>query len=132
MSWTFDISNEELAVILEAGFIYRDAGRYDHARDIFQGVRALAPGSEVPEVGLGTLAFQQGEFGQAARHYHRALERNPQSAWAHAHLGELALFSKDKEKARDHLRTALELDPAGEFGRMARDLLRLAETVTFR
>ncbi len=132
MAWTFDVSQEELAVMLEAAFIYRDAGKYDHARDIFLGVRALEPGWDVPEVGLGTVAFQQGEFAQAARHYRRALDRNPQSAWAYAHLGELALFSKDKDQARGHLNKALELDPAGEFGAMARDLLKMTETVTFR
>lgn len=132
MAWNIDVSGEELEVILEAGFIYRDAGHYAHARDIFQGVRALLPGSEVPEVGLGTVAFQEGEFATAAKHYRRALERNPQSAWAHAHLGELALFSKDKDTAREHLRTACDLDPSGEYGRMARDLLKLVETVSFR
>ena len=131
MAWTLDASHEELEVILEAGFIYRDAGNYDHARDIFQGVRALAPSSEVPEVGLGTVAFQQGEFATAKKHYGRALQRNPNSAWAHAHLGELALFEKDKDSARAHLRLACELDPGGEYGNMARDLLKLVETVTF-
>jgi tetratricopeptide (TPR) repeat protein len=117
---------------MEAGFICRDAGRYQHARDIFLGVRALRPGSEIPEVGLGTVAFQQGDFPQAARHYKRAIERNPQSAWAHAHHGELALFAKNKQQAREHLQRALELDPTGEYGAMARDLLKLTETVQFR
>ena len=131
MAWTLEPSAEELEVILEAGFIYRDAGNYDHARDIFQGVRAMVPASEVPEVGLGTVAFQQGEFSTANKHYRRALARNPQSAWAHAHLGELALFEKDKDTARAHLRTACDLDPSGAFGNMARDLLKLVETVTF-
>jgi tetratricopeptide (TPR) repeat protein len=132
MAWTMEASSEELEVILEAGFIYRDAGNYDHARDIFVGIRAMVPASEVPEVGLGTVAFQQGEFAAAAKHYKRAIERNPQSAWAHAHLGELALFQKDKETARIHLKTACDLDPSGAFGAMARDLLKLAESVTFR
>ena len=131
MAWTLETTPEELEVILTAGFIYRDAGNYNHARDIFQGVRALVPSSEVPEVGLGTVAFQQGEFSMAKKHYRRALQRNPNSAWAHAHLGELALFEKDKDSARAHLRVACELDPAGDFGNMARDLLKLVETVTF-
>ena len=47
--------------------LYRDAGCLDHARDIFQGVRSLAPSSEIPEVGLGTVAFQRGRFEEARK-----------------------------------------------------------------
>src|SRR5262245_38758272 len=103
MIWTVNPSNEELAFLMEAGFLYRDLQKYEEARDVFKGVRALAPKSEVPEVALGTVAFQEGDFDCAGKHYRRALELNPRSAWAYAHLGELALFQVNKEQARRYL-----------------------------
>lgn len=131
MNWTIDPPVEELEVLLEAGILYRDAGCFDHARDIFQGARSLAPSSEVPEVGLGTVAFQRGRFEEARKHYQRALQRNPESAWAHAHLGEVELFLMNKEQARVHLMTAQRLDPGGPFSHMAQDLMVLVDVVQF-
>ena len=69
---------------------------------------------------LGTVEFQQGHFDAAEAHYRKALEMNPRSAFAYAHLGEASLFRKDKETALKHLKTALKLDPLGDFGKMAR------------
>jgi tetratricopeptide (TPR) repeat protein len=117
---------------MEAGFLYRDLRQHEEARDVFKGVRALLPKSEVPEVALGTVAFQQGDFETAGRHYRRALELNPRCAWAYAHLGELALFQMDKEQARSHFKTAIELDPRGDYGKLARSLLEVAEAVAFK
>src|SRR5689334_14734666 len=113
MAWRTNPSNEELAFVMEAGFLYRDLQKYQEACDIFKGIRALLPNNEVPEVALGTVAFQQGNFESAERHYRRALELNPRSAWAYAHLGELALFQVNKEQARAFLNTAVGLDPRG-------------------
>jgi len=132
MSWNITPSSEEIALLMEAGFIYRDARRFPQARDVFAGVRALVPQSEVPEVALGTVSFQQGDFEGAARHYRRALEINPRSAWAYAHLGEACLFQADKDGARRHLKKAVEIDSRGEFGKMARSLLEMAEAVRFQ
>lgn len=131
MNWTLDLRPEEIEVLLEAGILYRDAGCLDHARDIFQGVRSLAPSSEIPEVGLGTVAFQRGRFEEAKKHYVRALQRNPDSAWAHAHLGEVELFMMNKEEARVHLVAAQRLDPGGPFSHMAQDLVALVDVVQF-
>lgn len=132
MTWTISPSQEELAFLMEAGFLYRDLQKNEEARDIFKGVRALAPKSEVPEVALGTVAFQEGNFEAAGKHYRRALELNPRSAWAYAHLGEAVLFQIDKERARAYLKIAIDLDPRGDYGKLARALLEFADVVTFK
>jgi tetratricopeptide (TPR) repeat protein len=132
MGWSIHISKEELVFVMEAGMLYRDLRRFDDARDIFNGVRILAPMSEVPEVALGTVAFQDGDFERAGMHYRRALKLNPGSAWAYAHLGELALFEMDNERARTHLNTAIDLDPRGDHGKLARALLDFADVVNFK
>lgn len=132
MAWTIHPSNDEIALIMEAGFLYRDLRQYEEAREIFRGVRALVPKSEVSEVALGLVAFEQRDFAAAAQHYRRALELNPQSAWTYAHLGELALFQMNKAQARGYLNTAAELDPRGVHGKLARALMQFADEVTFQ
>jgi tetratricopeptide (TPR) repeat protein len=132
MAWRVNASNEELAFLMETGFLYRDLRKYEEARAVFNGVRALLPKSEVPEVALGSVAFQQGDFAGAGRHYRRALALNRRSAWIYAHLGELALFEMDKEQARICLKTAIDLDPRGSYGKLARALLDFADVVTFK
>ena len=132
MAWDIVASKDEMALMMEAGFIYRDAGKFEEAREIFRGMRALAPKSEVPEVALGTVSFQAREFDDAVAHYQEALKLNPRSAYAYAHLGEAELFRMDKKTARDYLKKALELDPKGEFGKMARALTSLADQVHYK
>jgi len=61
----------------------------------------------------------------------KPLELNSRSALAYAHLGEACLFRKDKEAARGHFKSAIGLDPLGEFGKMARRLMEMADRVTF-
>jgi tetratricopeptide (TPR) repeat protein len=129
--WSVAPSNEELAFLVEAGIIYRDARNFQAARDVFTGVKALYPRHDFPEVFLGTVEFQQGKFADAEVHYRKALELNPRSAFAFAHLGEACLFRKEKDAARDHFKTAMTLDPLGEFGKLARRLMEMADHVTF-
>ena len=129
--WTIAPSGEELAFLLEAGIIYREAKNFQAARDVFTGVRNLVPRHELPEILLGTVDFQEGNFDGAEVHYRKALELNPRSAYAYAHLGEAFLFRKDKDTARTHLKTAISLDPLGEFGKLARRLMEMADRVTF-
>lgn len=131
MKWAIVPSQDELAFLLEAGVIYRDAKNFQAATDVFEGVKALLPQNEVPEIFLGTVEFQQGNFDAAVDHYEKALAVNPRSAFAHAHYGEACLFRKDKEAARIHLKSAIALDPLGESGKMARRLMELTDQVTF-
>ena len=132
MAWSVNPSTDIVTFLMEAGFLYGDMQKHQEARDVFKGVRAILPNSEVPEVALGMVAFQLGDFECAARHYRRALELNPRSAWAYAHLGELALFQTNREQARAHLKTAIDIDPRGDYGRLARALLDFVDVVRFQ
>ena len=129
--WTVHPSSEEAAFLLEAAIIYREARNFDAARDILTGVTALFPKHDVPEVILGTVEFQAGNLDAAETHYLKALELNPRSAFAYAHLGEVCLFRKEKEDARKHLKNSVALDPLGEYGKMARKLMELTDKVNF-
>jgi tetratricopeptide (TPR) repeat protein len=128
MAWTISPSKEEIALLMEAGFICRDSKKFQEARDLFAGVRALLPKNETADVALGTVFFHQSDFDGAITQYERALEKNPRSAYAYAHMGEAYLFKLEKEKARSCLQKAIELDARGNSGSMARHLLTLAES----
>jgi len=132
MAWNVNASNEEIGVLMEAAVIYRDSQKFTEAREVLEGVRALLPKSDAVQVALGVVCFQQGDFAAAARHYHLALELNPQSAYAYAHLGELDLFQKDKPKAVEHLKQAVKLDPQGTSGKLARSLLQFADVIKYK
>jgi tetratricopeptide (TPR) repeat protein len=130
MPWNVTPSQDEIAFLMEAGLIYRDSGRPADAKVVFQGVRALAPSSDVPEIALGTLAFVAGDFETAIGHYKNAIQLNAKSGLAHAHLGEAYLFREDFENARMHLNRAMELDPRRESaGKFAKGVLDVLEHV---
>jgi tetratricopeptide (TPR) repeat protein len=122
VAWTVQAAHEQLAFLMEAGLIYRDAKRFREAEQVFAGVRALAPKSEVGEVALGSVRFAEGKLDQAIRHYQNALKLNERSAFAHAHLGEAYVFANDPVSARKHLEAAIKIDPRGESGEHARSL----------
>jgi tetratricopeptide (TPR) repeat protein len=129
MTWTVSPSKEEITLLMEAGFIWRNAKKFAEAREIFEGVRALLPQNDVPEVALGTVFFYQADFDTAITHYEKALAKNPRSAFAYAHLGEAYLFKLQKETALTHLQKAIELDGRGKSGAMARHLIALSEHI---
>ncbi len=118
-------SQDEIDFLMEAGFIYRDAGKYQEARDIFRGVMALRPNSEIPQIAIGTTLFVEGKLDEAIEAYRAALEKHPESAYAYAHLGEALFMKKEFDSARENLTRAIELDPDGPFGQMARSILEV-------
>lgn len=119
------VTQDEVIFLMEAGLIYRDAGKYQEAREVFRGVMALYPNSDIPYVAYGTTLFAEGNYEEAISNYQTALVKNPESAYAYAHLGEAFFMKKDFEAARDNLLRAVELDEEGPNGDMARSILEV-------
>jgi Tfp pilus assembly protein PilF len=132
MAWVIKASAEELTLIMEAGLIYRYAGKFLQAREVFEGVRALRPQSELPHIALGTVGFEEGRFEDAIRRYKKAITMNPRSAYAHAQFGEAQLFQGDKESARASLEQAIDLDPKSENATLARAMLAMVDRVELK
>lgn len=121
------VSKQEVVVLLEAGYVLMDMGKWDEAREVFAGAAALLPKSEVPQLALGTLEFAQGRHDKALQAYRKAQSLNPKSALPRAHAGEALLFlGKENEAARE-LKAALDLEPDGDGGRLAQALLEAKE-----
>lgn len=127
MAWNINPTSDEIQILGEAGLVLREAGMLAEAREIFVGMQALLPRNEVPEILIGTTRFQERQFDTAIAHYRKAIAVNPNSAFAYAQLAEAQFFNNASSEARVSLRKAVELDPSGDFGVLARQLTALLE-----
>lgn len=121
------LSKDEMLVMLEAGYVLMDMGRFDHAREVFAGAAALLPRSEVPRLALGTLEFAQGRHDKALQEYRKAQGLAPKSGLPRAHAGEALLFLYKPAEAERELKAAIEVEPDGDGARLAQALLEAKE-----
>ena len=79
------MENDDLIVMMEAGYLYLAMQKYQEAKEVFEGANIMMPDSEVPLVSLGSVYFAQEKFDQAIRCYQKALKVNPESPFAKAY-----------------------------------------------
>lgn len=125
-----DLTDDELRVILEAGFVLREAGRLDDAESIFRGVAALLPQSDVPRVALSSIELRRGRFDAARAVCEEALSLQPTSLYARVHHAEALLFQQKRREAEAELREVIVVDPASPHSRTARALLDAADMIS--
>lgn len=123
------VDAEQLRVMLETGYILREAARFDEAEAVFRGVMELMPDSEVPRVGLGTVYLQRGDFAEAEAICGQAFKDYPNSDYARVHYGEALLFGQQREKAETELLEVIRKNPDSPHGRTAQSLLDAADIV---
>lgn len=123
------ISDEELRVMLETGYILREAARFDEAEAIFRGAMELMPDSEVPQVGLGTVFLQKGDFAAAQNVCREALQNKPSSSYARLHYAEALLFGRQRERAEIELQKVIEAAPDSPHSQTAQALLDAADLI---
>ena len=122
-------SDEELRVILESGFVLREAGRLDDADAVFRGALELLPDSDVPRVALGTVELQRGRFAEAQALCEEALRLRPESLYARVHRAESLLFQRRRDEAEEELREIAASEPDSPHARTARALLEAADLI---
>lgn len=113
----------EVALLLECGYLYMEMQKTREAEEIFNGVAALVPQSEIPIICLGNLFFSQGRFDRALKFQRDALKKNPESALAQAHAGEALLFLNKRADGKAALEKAVGMDPEGDAATFANSLL---------
>jgi tetratricopeptide (TPR) repeat protein len=126
-----ELPQPEAALLLEAGYLYMEMGKPREAEEVFSGVAALLPHSEIPLVALGNLEFSQGHFQRALKHHQDALKLKPDSALACAHVGEALIWLKKVDEGVSSLKKALELDPTGGPAAFATALLEAHQQGAF-
>ncbi len=124
------VSSEELRVMLETGYILREAAKFNEAEAIFRGVMEFLPDSDVPQVGLGTVFLQRGDFESAEEICEKALETNPESLYARVHHAEALLFSRRREEAESKLREIIDENPDSPHSQTAQALLDAADVIS--
>ncbi|MFL5350597.1 MAG: tetratricopeptide repeat protein [Hyalangium sp.] len=117
------VAKQQAMILLEAGYIWLDMGKFDKAKDVFTGAAALMPKSEVPQLALGALEFAQGRHDKALQAYRAAQRLAPHSALPRAHAGEALLFLGKVPEAMKELKAAMDLEPEGDAARLAKALV---------
>jgi len=123
LSALIDVPQQEVALVLETGYLYMEMGMLKEAEDVFSGVSGLLPTSDVPRVALGNLFFAQGKFQRALKFHREALKSRPESQLAKAHVGEALMFLKKTDEAKKTLKDAIGMDENSSAASFARALL---------
>ncbi len=118
-----DIDRKHLVVMMEAGYVYLGMQKYKEAYNVFEGVAALAPDSDIPLVALGGVDFCVGKFANAIKWYKKALKMDPTSIFAKVYIGEALFFLGKREEAVATLEEVGREDSKGGAGEFARALL---------
>ena len=117
VSGLVDVPQSEVALLLESGHLLMEMKKFKEAEEVFLGVAALVPHSEVPLVCMGNLAFSLGQNDRALRFHNEAITRAPDSALAIAHKGEVLLFLKKTDEAKAALEQAEEAEAGAKTGK---------------
>ncbi len=122
------VTKMQAMMLMEAGYLWMDLGRFDYARELLGGAAVLMPKSEVPQIALGTLEFNVAHHDKALQLFRRAQQLAPRSALPRAHCGEALLFLGKVNEAMKELNAALELEPGSDGASFARALIEAKES----
>ena len=122
------MTKQQAMLMLEAAYLWMDLGKFDNARELLSGATLLMPKSEVPQIALGSLEFNQGHFDKALQVFRRAQQLAPRASLPRAHCGETLLFLGKVNEAMKELKSALELEPKSDGARFAEALIAAKET----
>lgn len=122
-----DVAKEDLMLLMEAGYIYMAMTKFSEAKQVFEGVIALAPKSEIPKIALANVLFAQKKYLPAIRLLKDSIKINENSAYAHAYLGESYLFYGKKDLACEHIQKAVDINESPSTTDFAKGLLKLID-----
>ncbi len=117
--------DQEIALMMKAAGTAYSMKSYEHAMNIYEGVKLLRPQWSRPLVGEGAVEYAQRNVSKAEAAYRGALKLDPKDQEAHLYLGELLWNEhKDSAKASKHLGRAFELKPMSPIGERAKHILK--------
>ncbi len=95
-----EIDSELVRLTMRIGYSAAWNGLFPEALKIFRGVSAVRPDSEVPLIGAGVVGMLSGDYEMSRKALERAIENNPESDLAKAHLGCLLRLSGEEEEGK--------------------------------
>lgn len=102
---------------------YEEKGMIPKAIRYFSHAQRIDPEYYWACRGLGRIYAGQQDWKRAIEQLEIQLKVAPEDAWGHYTLGNCYFHEGENEKARTHCRRAVELDPHGDAGRRAFQLL---------
>lgn len=107
---------------------YEEKGLIEKAIRFFNRAQAIDPNYYWACRGLGRIFCNLGDWKNAISQLKLQVTLAPKDAWGHYALGSCYAREGDSDRAREHLRRALELDPDGDAGRRAfQSLMQIEE-----
>jgi len=125
------VTKQQAVVMLESAYLSMDLGKFDEARAILTGAAALMPKSFQPQVGLGTLEFNQGRYDKALQAFRTAQRIAPKASLPRAHCGEALMFMGKINEAMKELKSAIDLEPNSDGAKFAQSLIDAKEAGAF-
>jgi hypothetical protein len=108
---TADTSRPDGEQLYRQALVAAEAGQYEAAKEVLQGIPADAPASARAHNLLGLIHAHQGRPALARLEFEEAVRLEPALAEAQANLGVLALEAGDVDVAEQALRTAITANP---------------------
>lgn len=125
------VQQQTVSLMLEAGQLLSQMGRFKQALDVMEGLAHLLPDSGIPSMFKGNLLFAQGRLAQAEAAHREAVERAPDQAACWAHLGEALLWSGKVEEGLEACEKAMGFSDDPHAKRFAKNLVEAQELGCF-
>ncbi len=105
------LSKQQAMLMVESAYLLMELGKWEHARETALGCALLMPKSEVPQIALGTIEFNQQKYDKALQAFRAAQRLAPKAALPRAHCGEALQAMGKMPEAMKELIAATELEP---------------------
>jgi predicted CXXCH cytochrome family protein len=105
-------SPDDIEALVSLAEIYRNTGRNDLARPLYERALTLEPGQATASVGLGGVDMEAGDYPAAIRLWKSALTRNEGLQFVRVNLAVALLRTGDRAGAASILQRGFELNPA--------------------
>ncbi len=109
-------STQHFEILQELGDCYCSMGDFERARQYYEKAAVLGPDEAAPYVGLGVVALQNDQLGDAITAFQVACRLDAKCAKAYAGLGMAAQQNNDYRRAFDMYLKSLELDSENMIG----------------
>lgn len=120
------ISGPEMLQMALIGFQLYEAGKFEEARVLFEGLIQLDPNESYYPTALGAVYLAMDELEAAERCFNEAIRLNPKEIASFVNRGEVHLRNGRVIEAAQDFKTAVELDPKGKEPLTARARLLAA------
>jgi hypothetical protein len=121
------IESELVRLLMRVGYTAAWNGLHKEAISIFDGVGAVRPESEIPVIGAAVVALLSGHYEVAVKTLREgALELNPESALARAHLGVALRLRGDEDEGLALLQEVTSQTADPDAAAMARNVLAMS------